>query len=130
VNYIVESFMPSILSHAAPLPGFRTPSAWPPTRAFALFPSEVWYVWNDTAEDAAVIGAQAASAARLRAKAVELGQVQADPQYSDWSEYPNYAPYWMTKEDIWGGNVERLEEVKAVYDPEDVMGLTGGFKLD
>jgi hypothetical protein len=130
VNYVVESFNADVLSFAAPLPGFPTPSAWPPTRDFALLPSEIWYVWNSTADDAVITSAQGTSAARLRAKAVQLGQVEADPSYPGWSAYANYAPYWFTKDDIWGENVDQLEDIKAIYDPDDVMGLTGGFKLD
>ena len=46
---------------------------------------------------------------------------------------PRYINYSITDTpvtDIWGkDNIVRLQKIKAVYDPEDVMGLAGGFKI-
>ena len=44
-------------------------------------------------------------------------------------KYVNYALYGTPLEDIYGGNVERLREIRAAIDPEDVMGLAGGWKF-
>ena len=43
--------------------------------------------------------------------------------------YPNYAVYDTPLANLYGSNVQRLRAIKAVYDPFNVMGLTGGFKL-
>jgi hypothetical protein len=43
--------------------------------------------------------------------------------------YVNYALYGTPLEDIYGGNVGRLREIRAAIDPDDVMGLTGGWKF-
>ena len=43
--------------------------------------------------------------------------------------YVNYALFDTPLEDMYGGNVPKLREIKAEIDPEDVMGLAGGFKL-
>jgi hypothetical protein len=43
--------------------------------------------------------------------------------------YPNYALFGTPLEDMYGGNVERLQKIKAAVDPEDVMGLAGGWKF-
>ncbi len=45
------------------------------------------------------------------------------------AKYPNYALFGIPLEDMYGGNVERLRKIKAAIDPDDVMGLTGGWKF-
>ena len=45
------------------------------------------------------------------------------------AKYPNYALFGTPLEDMYGGNVERLRNIRAAIDPEDVMGLTGGWKF-
>ena len=44
-------------------------------------------------------------------------------------KFPGYAIYDTPLEDIYGGNLQRLRALKKRVDPEDVMGLTGGFKF-
>ena len=43
--------------------------------------------------------------------------------------YPNYALFDTPLEDIYGANIPRLQAIKSAVDPENVMGLAGGFKL-
>lgn len=43
--------------------------------------------------------------------------------------YPNYAVYDTPLSKLYGSNVRRLQSIKKKYDPTNVMGLTGGFKL-
>jgi len=43
--------------------------------------------------------------------------------------YVNYALFHAPLEDIYGQNAPKLREIRAAIDPEDVMELTGGFKL-
>jgi hypothetical protein len=43
--------------------------------------------------------------------------------------YVNYALFGTPLKDMYGGNVERLRQIRAAIDPEDVMGLTGGWKF-
>ncbi len=43
--------------------------------------------------------------------------------------YVNYALFGTPLEDIYGQNVPRLRKIRAAVDPEDVMGLAGGFKF-
>jgi hypothetical protein len=45
------------------------------------------------------------------------------------AKYPNYALFGTPLEDMYGGNVERLRKIRAAVDPEDVMGLAGGWKF-
>jgi hypothetical protein len=48
---------------------------------------------------------------------------------SNAAKYPNYALFCTPLEDMYGGNVERLRKIRAAVDPEDVMGLAGGWKF-
>jgi FAD/FMN-containing dehydrogenase len=118
-----------MLTHAAPLPGYSTPSAWPPTRDFALMPCSVWYGWNDSVDDAVLAKATKASSDKLRAYAVAQGDIQASPKYPGSSKYPNFAALWTEAKEIWGLNLSRMKAIKAKYDPANVMNLTGGFKV-
>jgi hypothetical protein len=45
------------------------------------------------------------------------------------ARYPNYALFDTPLEDLYGANLPRLRTIKKVIDPENVMDLTGGFKL-
>ena len=60
----------------------------------------------------------------LRAAAVRDGQ---DVVHA--AVYPNYALFDTPLEDMYGRNVARLHAVRLAIDPEDVMGLAGGFKF-
>ena len=53
----------------------------------------------------------------------------ADGQNVYAAKYPNYALFGTPLEDMYGGNVERLHNIRAVIDPEDVMSLAGGWKF-
>ena len=56
--------------------------------------------------------------------------VLADGQnLSDAAVYVNYALFGTPLEDMYGANVPRLHKIRAEIDPEDVMGLAGGFKF-
>jgi hypothetical protein len=43
--------------------------------------------------------------------------------------YPNYALFDTPLERIYGVNLPKLHAIKKAVDPENVMGLAGGFKL-
>ena len=64
------------------------------------------------------------NAAQARAAVLADGQ-----DLSGAAIYPNYALFSTPLEDMYGANVPRLREIRAEIDPEDVMGLAGGFKF-
>jgi FAD/FMN-containing dehydrogenase len=43
--------------------------------------------------------------------------------------YPNNAPPDMALEKMYGDNLPRLRAIKKAVDPDNVMGLTGGWKF-
>ncbi len=45
------------------------------------------------------------------------------------AKYPNYALFGTPLENMYGRNLERLHKIRVAIDPEDVMGLSGGWKF-
>ena len=119
MSYDVEPFLPSIFSHAP-----EGSSAYPPSRARGLLPLNIYYAYGAPSADERMYAAARQSAARLTQVAVSEGQDVADAAL-----YNNYAIFDTPLERIYGGNVERLRALKAQYDPENVMGLAGGWKF-
>ena len=112
-----EPFLSNVLSHGSE-------SAYPPDRSCVLFPTGVSFsVSNASLVDIVAEGLRDYSDA-VTAAAIADGQ-----QLSHASVYPNYALFDTPLEDIYGANLPRLRAIKAAVDPNDVMGLAGGFKL-
>ena len=70
-----------------------------------------------------------AKAVRNYTDTVTAAAVADGQNVTDAAVYPNYALFDTPLEDIYGANIPRLRAIKEAVDPEDVMGLTGGFKL-
>ena len=117
--YDVEPFLSNIFSHAA-----ENSSAYPASRSPSLLPLNIYYAYTDAGQDETFWDAARQSAAQL-ARAVEAeGQDVADAAL-----YNNYAIFDTPLERMYGDNVARLSALKAQYDPENVMGLAGGWKF-
>jgi len=112
-----EPFDSGMFSHGSP-------SAYPPDRSRAIFPSVISLWWSNASLDETMIGSLRQSSDVVRAAALADGQ-----DVSHAAPYVNYALFDTPLEDMYGGNVERLREIKAAIDPDDVMGLSGGFKF-
>ncbi len=119
ISYDVEPFLSSLLSHAA-----EGSSAYPPSRSQGLLPLNIYYAYGAKSADSKFRDAARRSAAHLTQVAVSQGQDIADAAL-----YNNYAIYDTPLERLYGGNVQRLKELKAKYDPGNVMGLAGGWKF-
>ena len=113
----VEPFVRSVFSHGAP-------SAYPPDRSRVSFPSLLEFSWLNSSLDDTMTHAIRESADSLRAAAQKDGQ---DVEHA--ALYPNYALFDTPLEEMYGTNVQRLCAVRRAIDPEDVMGLAGGFKV-
>ena len=70
-----------------------------------------------------------AKALRKYSNAVTEAAVADGQNVSHAAVYPNYALFDTPLEDIYGANLPRLHAIKQKVDPNNVMGLAGGFKL-
>ena len=121
--YSIEPFLQSYLSHA------NSPSAWPPSAARrsgkAPNPLLVYFNWVDPLYDDEFVAAAAESATRLSAVAKAEGSLIDNPP----ALYGNYADAETPLADIYGDNLPKLKALKAKIDPQNVMGLAGGWKF-
>ena len=118
VEYTLEPFLPSIQSHNS------TPTAYPPTRDNVYFPLSIYFKWLNATYDNDFYDAIRQSAIRIRDVAIADGQDIINAPL-----YPNYAIFGTPLKDMYGANVDKLRILKRRVDPDNVMGLTGGFKF-
>ena len=114
---ILEPFDKGIFSHGSD-------SAYPPDRSQVVFPSALFVQWSNASLDDAIAFALRNISDTIHSAALADGQ-----KVSDAAKYPNYALFDTPLDHMYGGNVERLRKIRAVIDPDDVMGLTGGWKF-
>jgi hypothetical protein len=119
VSYDVEPFLSTIFTH-----GSVSASAYPPTRSRGLLPLNLYYAWVEPALDQKVHDAVAQSTAQLVRVADSDGQDIADAPL-----YGNYAVDGTPVERIFGNSLPRMQATKSKYDPNNVMGLAGGWKV-
>ncbi|KAH9997045.1 FAD dependent oxidoreductase [Russula vinacea] len=117
LNYILEPFEPDFLTHGEQ-------SAYPPDRSLAVFPSLVYVSWTRASADVHMVEALRLSAASLVEAAIQGGQ-----DLKNAATYVNYAISGTPLERMYGKHLERLREIRKKHDPENVMGLAGGWKF-
>ncbi|PCH36093.1 FAD-binding domain-containing protein [Wolfiporia cocos MD-104 SS10] len=117
ISYDVEPFLSTILSHGSD-------SAWPPSRTQAILPLNIYFSYWFETSDAQIYQVMQTSSAYITQMAEEQGQEIADIML-----YPNYAIYDTTLADMYGDNVAKLQVLHKQYDPDNVMGLCGGWKF-
>ena len=112
-----EPFLKNVYSHGSE-------SAYPPDRSHALFPTSITFTYTNASLDETVIKAVRSYSDIVTAAAVADGQ-----NLTHAAVYPNYSSFDTPLEDIYGANLPRLHAIKKAVDPNNVMGLAGGFKL-
>ena len=117
LGYSIEPFESDFLTHGEQ-------SAYPPNRTLAVFPSVIYCGWTNASADGFMADAMRLSAASLVKAGIQDGQ-----DLKNATPYVNYALFGTPLERMYGGNLDRLREIKKAYDPEDVMGLAGGWKF-
>ena len=115
--YVLEPFEPDFLAHGGP-------SAYPPDRSLAVLPSLVYLTWTSASADVYMADAARRSAASLVEAAIQVGQ-----DLKNAGPYVNYALFGTPLERMYGKHLDRLRRIRKRYDPEDVMGLAGGWKF-
>ncbi|KAF9017798.1 FAD-binding domain-containing protein [Hymenopellis radicata] len=119
ISYDVEPFLPTLFS-------FNTEAtAYPPSRSVPLLPLNLYYAWAAKAADDAFHDAIRKSAEQIYNVALSEGQQDIVGA----ALYPNYAIFDTPVERIYGSNLDLMRKVKAAVDPDNVMGLAGGFKV-
>jgi hypothetical protein len=113
----MEPFLPSVYSHGSD-------SAWPPDRSLYTAPSVLDIQWTDPSLDEWMTSALIEMQAAIHDVAIADGQNVANA-----AKYVNYALYDTPLENLFAGNLKRLRKIKKKIDPENVMGLTGGWKF-
>ncbi|KAH9017326.1 FAD dependent oxidoreductase [Lactarius deliciosus] len=117
LSLILEPFLKDVFSHGPA-------SAYPPDRSHALFPTGVSFKYSNASLDDTVSKGLRNFSDTVTAAAVADGQ-----NVSHAAVYPNYALFNTPLEEIYGANLPRLHVIKKAVDPENVMGLAGGFKI-
>lgn len=87
-----------------------------------MCPTNFFFLWLLPESDAIFHAAMDQSIAHIKAVAIAEGVLGSN-------KYTNYAKYDTPPADIYGANLPRLESIKAAVDPQNVMGLAGGFKF-
>jgi len=114
---VLEPFDKGLFSHGSD-------SAYPPDRSQVVSPSALMAQWSNSSLDDTMAFAVRGISDAIRSAALADGQ-----EVSHAAKYPNYAIFDTPLEHMYGGNVEKLRKIRAVIDPDDVMGLTGGWKF-
>lgn len=94
------------------------------TPANACFPTSLNANWLVATEDTFWRTALKETEAILRTQAESQGDNLSNCPY-----YPNYSLFDTSLQKIYLGNLPKLKELKKKIDPNNVMGLTGGFKF-
>jgi hypothetical protein len=113
----MEPFLPSVYSHGSD-------SAWPPDRSLGFSPSVLDIQWTDPSLDDFATSALIEVQAAIHNVAVAEGQNVANA-----AKYVNYALFDTPLENLYGKNLKRLRKIRKAIDPQDVMGLAGGWKF-
>lgn len=118
ISYSMEPFLPSAFSKAT-----ADSSAYPPTREL-LFPLAIYFSWALNSSDNEMFSSIRQSAQHLKKVAEAEGQ-----NIGGLSVYGNYAIFGTPLEEIYGGHLETLRTINHRFDPKNIMGLAGGWKL-
>jgi len=117
VGAALQPFDSGLFSHGSP-------SAQPPDRSQVVLPSVLNVAWVNASLDNTMVDMMRDGAKTIRGVALADGQ-----DLSTAAPYVNYALFGTPLEDIYGGNVARLHQIKTKVDPKGVMDLAGGFKF-
>ena len=117
MSVALQHFDSGLFSHGSP-------SAYPPDRTQTVFPSLLNVAWLNASLDNTVADILHDGAKTIRDVALADGQ-----DLSNAAVYVNFALFDTPLEDMYGGNVARLHQIKTEIDPEGVMDLAGGFKF-
>ncbi|KAG8714538.1 hypothetical protein FRC11_008093 [Ceratobasidium sp. 423] len=117
ISYDVESFLPSMNK--------RSKGGAYPHDDF-LAPLNLYFAWSGERYDDWYLDALKESTRVIREQAIAEGQDIAGAKQI---KYGNYALGTEDMSSLYGPNLERLRAIKVKYDPNNVMGLAGGYRF-
>ncbi|KAH9988281.1 FAD-binding domain-containing protein [Russula compacta] len=117
VVYTLEPMESDYLTHGGP-------SAFPPNRSLAVLQSNMYLGYTSELADPFMADAMRSSAATMMEVGIQDGQ-----DLKNAAPYVNYALFGTPLTTMYGEHLERLHQIREKYDPEDVMGLAGGWKF-
>ncbi|KAI0260040.1 FAD dependent oxidoreductase [Gloeopeniophorella convolvens] len=117
LSIAIEPFDSGLFSHGSA-------SAYPPDRSHVLLPTSVSLGYTNASLDDAMAKALREFTDTVQAAAVADGQ-----NVSDAAPYVNYALFDTPLETMYGAGLPRLHSIKNSVDPQNVMGLAGGWKF-
>ncbi|CAE6425123.1 unnamed protein product [Rhizoctonia solani] len=117
ISYDVEPFLPTMSA--------RSKGGAYPHDDF-LMPLNLYFAWVSPLDDEWFHDAIEESARVIREQAIAEGQDIAGAKQI---KYGNYASATENLTSIYGSNLPRLQELKQKYDPNNIMGLAGGYRL-
>lgn len=99
-------------------------SAWPHKNDEPLFPLLLWFIWENKDDDDFWLGKLKETVNNLYQVALSEGVTNVNVPY-----YANYSPGTTPVMQIYRENINEIGKWRNQYDPTDVMGLTGGFRI-
>ena len=99
-------------------------AAWPHKASEPSGPLLVYFKWRNEKDDAFWLGKLNETLDTLQKFALEAGLTTKKAAY-----YNNLCLETMPARKIYRGNMDWLKDVKAEYDPTDVMGLAGAHRI-
>ena len=119
-TFVVEPYISTYFDHSQG-------SAYPHNSSSTpLIPVALRFGWLLAVDDDVFINAMKSTAHAILQAAIDDGQ---NVSGSNQIVYPNYALPDTPLEHLYGNNVARLQNIRAALDPQNIMSLTGGFKL-
>ncbi|KZP24004.1 FAD-binding domain-containing protein [Athelia psychrophila] len=113
----VWPFLPSIFANSPP-------AAWPHKQDENFSPLLAYFLWEDKSEDDFWRGRMQTALDNVKKVAI------AEHCFADNAPvYCNTSLEDTKVKDIYRDNLEALSALRLTYDPENVMGRTGGFKI-
>lgn len=117
VSLSLESFTSSVYDHS-------NGGAYPHTPAHPWTPFQVLITYLDPLTDALALAEVEQSAQIIQQVAIQEGQSSADAIL-----YNNYAQKGTDLTLLYGSNLPTLQALRAQYDPQNILSLTGGWRF-
>ncbi|KAJ1306265.1 hypothetical protein OPQ81_010969 [Rhizoctonia solani] len=117
ISYDVEPFLPSMSTRSKG-------GAYPHDNFLA--PLNLYFAWSNGRYDDWYLDALKESTRIIREQAIAEGQDIAGAKQI---KYGNYASATEDMNSLYGSNLGRLKAIKSKYDPNNIMGLAGGYRF-